>query len=129
MPLSLFGVVPFDWEFAEPKWEMREGAARFSGPIIIYGQDDLDAFRALYRPVSTRVAGDPSANGTVYVDHFGPDPSQPLQFHELRGPDPPQPTMVQYTAILSAITRSRAMPGGVHFCDVEFTLLSEATLV
>lgn len=112
--MSFFQAINFDWQFSNPKRQYQDGCVILTGPVIIYSQADLDALFALYRPVARRVAGDPQTGGTVYVDHWGPDPSGPL----LTG----TPTM-SYQAILSGITRTQWMPGDIHFGDLEFTLL------
>jgi hypothetical protein len=128
-PFSSFRNVGFDWNYSTPKREIRDGATVFSGQVWLYGQFALDQFFTFFRPVNVRVAGDPSAGGTVYVDHWGADPSGALITHVLdldgSGHITPQPKT--YTAILSGITRSAALPGGLHQAEVEFTLVDAGT--
>ena len=114
--MSLFGTAVFDWQFSNPTMEVQDGAVHLSGPIVVYSNAALDALFALVRPVSVRVAGDPTGGGTTYVDHWGPDPSLLLKWQGK-----------QATAILSTLSRGQAMPGDAHLCTATFVLLTAIT--
>jgi len=120
--MSAFKGIRFDWEFGNPKRTIQDGVLHLGGSVILYNQGDLDRMFGVVRPCTVRVAGDPSAGGLVYVDHWGPDPSGPLSMTYLPG-DTDEPNPVTYKAILTSLSRNEALPRGVHKGEVDFIIL------
>jgi hypothetical protein len=123
--------IAFDWQYQNPTRSIENYITILSGPTIVYAQADLDALFALRRPVSIRATGDPANGGRVYVDHFGPDPTALLLMYvgiaNLTWSATPR--HMQYHAILREIKRTQAMPGGFHFCNMEFVLMDAGTVI
>lgn len=124
--MSNFAGFGFDWQFGNPKRSIDNGCVLLTGQAIVLSQIDLDGLFSVFRPVTRRAAGDPQAGGTAYVDHWGPDPSADLTMTYLDG-SPLVRMLISYKAILSAITLGQSLPLGVHFLDLEFTLLDAGT--
>lgn len=116
---STFDGLEFDWLFATPKRELRDGLMVISGSTIVYSHKLVLALQRRVRPISVQVAGDPNAGGAVYVDHWGDDPARTLVMN-LPVPDP---APYSYLAVLTKMTVDTPVPGGVFFCSLEFTLL------
>lgn len=116
----------FDWEAGSPKRVVQDGATHYQGTIIVYRQDDLDKMFGYRRPCTVRAAGDPTAGGMVYVDHWGTDPSGLLQLlMSIWNPSAnyPYPTLVGFTAILVDISRNETMMNGIHRADADFLIM------
>ncbi|HEY1292932.1 MAG TPA: hypothetical protein VGJ60_07635 [Chloroflexota bacterium] len=126
-PVSSFRGTGFDWEYGNPKRTIQDGALHLSGSILVYDIVELDALFSYVRPCSVRVAGDPSVGGVVYVDHWGPDPSGPLNMSlQVRSGIANRPVItepVTYTAILVSLSRNEALPMAVHKAEADFLLL------
>lgn len=129
---STFIGTPFDWKQNNPKREIADGILVLSGDAIVYYEPDVEILFTFYRPVSRRVAGNPMVGGTVYIDYWGPDPSGLLitsPWVEVPGGTPPTHYGNQYTAILSGFSRQEVVPGPLHFCQMEFTILAGPTTI
>jgi hypothetical protein len=105
---------------------VQDGLKHLTGQGFTYTDVDLNFMFAHRRPVVVRVAGDPTAGGTAYVDHWGPDPSGLITWQGK-----------QATAILVDVRRSQQMNDTardatgvaitfpVHFLDLDFLLLTD----
>lgn len=127
MANSNFKTTGFDWQYTNPNRSVESYIVILSGPTVVYSQADVDTLFTYRCPVNIRATGDPANGGRVYVDHFGPDPSGPLQLFQLQ----PDGTLVhkQFSAILREIKRTQALPRGVHFCDMEFVLMDAGVVI
>lgn len=114
---SIFNGIPFSWIYGGPHVARRNGVMVLSGPVVVQSSAAFVALSDARRPLSVRVAGNPMTGGTVYADHFGPDPSAVLN---VQG--------VGFTAILSKFEQSRVPQIETRMGDAEFTLLSAAGL-
>jgi hypothetical protein len=124
-PYATFSGVPFDFARGQPQKVRKNGADYYTGQIVVYGQNQMDALWALRVVINVTPVGD--ATQKVYVDSWQP-PSAIQHVLTMRGGSEVHIAILSDLSwserLLSAADTPNGPYGLVFNANAEFLLLS-----